>query len=192
MTQTILEIQASARVDGSITRRLTQEYIAKSIGANVITRDLNNGIPLLNAAWIDANTTPVGDRNDAQKQVLAGSDELIHEIKQADTLLIGAPVYNFAVPGALKAWIDQVCRVGVTFQYTENGPVDLLTGKRAIVVMASGGMPIGSAADYASRYIRHVLGFIGISDLTIISADALGQDAADKVATASVEINKAA
>lgn len=117
---------------------------------------------------------------------------MIHEIKQADTLLIGAPVYNFAVPGALKAWIDQVCRVGVTFQYTENGPVDLLTGKRAIVVMASGGMPIGSAADYASRYIRHVLGFIGISDLTIISADALGQDAADKVATASVEINKAA
>lgn len=68
MTQTILEIQASARVDGSITRRLTQEYIAKSIGANVITRDLNNGIPLLNAAWIDANTTPVGDRNDAQNK----------------------------------------------------------------------------------------------------------------------------
>ena len=99
---------------------------------------------------------------------------------------------EYETAGALKAWIDQICRVGVTFQYTENGPVDLLTGKRAIVVMASGGMPIGSAADYASRYIRHVLGFIGISDLTIISADALGQDAADKVATASVEINKAA
>jgi FMN-dependent NADH-azoreductase len=103
-------------------------------------------------------------------------------------LVIGSPVYNFSVPAALKAWIDQICRVGVTFKYTPDGPVGLLSGKRAIIVIASGGTSIGSDIDYASGYLKHIMDFIGIHDVTIIAADALGKDAKAKLAAANVDI----
>ncbi len=86
-------------------------------------------------------------------------------MQAADTLVIGLPIYNFGVPAALKAWVDQVARAGVTFRYTETGPKGLLTGKRAIIAVASGGTEAGSDVDFATGYIRHVLGFIGITDV---------------------------
>ena len=190
MTHTVLNIQASARHDGSVTRQLSDRVLT-AIGANAtITRDLTEGLPLLDAAWLGANFTQADDRTDAHRATLALSDSLIAEISHADTLLIGSPVYNFSVPAVLKGWIDQICRVGVTFKYTPDGPVGLLSGKRAIIVIASGGTPFGSDIDYASGYLKQIMGFIGITDVSIIAADALGNDAEAKIAAAQNDIEK--
>ena len=190
MTHTVLNIQASARHDGSVTRQLSDKILTEIAADQTITRDLATGLPLLDAAWLAANFTLADDRTDVQRETLALSDSLITEIKQADTIVIGSPVYNFSVSAVLKAWIDQIARVGVTFKYTPDGPVGLLSGKRAIIVIASGGTPIGSDIDYASAYLKHIMGFIGITDVTIIAADALGNDADAKIAAANDDIKQ--
>ena len=190
MIHTVLNIQASARHDGSVTRQLSDKILTEIAADQTITRDLATGLPLLGAAWLAANFTLADDRTDVQRETLALSDSLITEIKQADTIVIGSPVYNFSVPAVLKAWIDQIARVGVTFKYTPDGPVGLLSGKRAIIVIASGGTPVGSDIDYASGYLKHIMGFIGITDVTIIAADALGNDANAKIAAANDAIKQ--
>ena len=190
MTHTVLNVQASARHDGSVTRQLSDKILTKIAADQTITRDLATGLPLLDAAWLAANFTLADDRTDVQRETLALSDSLITEIKQADTIVIGSPVYNFSVPAVLKAWIDQIARVGVTFKYTPDGPVGLLSGKRAIIVIASGGTPVGSDIDFASGYLKHIMGFIGITDVTIIAADALGNDADAKIAAANDDIKQ--
>jgi len=190
MTHIVLNIQASARHDGSVTRQLSDKILIEIAADQTITRDLATGLPLLDAAWLAANFTLADDRTDVQRETLALSDTLITEIKQADTIVIGSPVYNFSVPAVLKAWVDQIARVGVTFKYTPNGPVGLLSGKRAIIVIASGGTPVGSDIDYASGYLKHIMGFIGITDVTIIAADALGNDADAKIAAANDDIKQ--
>ncbi|MEO0699174.1 MAG: NAD(P)H-dependent oxidoreductase, partial [Pseudomonadota bacterium] len=95
----------------------------------------------------------------------------------ADTIVIGAPIYNFGVPAAVKAWIDQVARAGITFAYTENGPKGLLEGKRAIIVVASGGTKVGSEIDFAIGYLKFALGFIGITNVELVAADQMALDA---------------
>ncbi|MFK7877528.1 MAG: FMN-dependent NADH-azoreductase [Paracoccaceae bacterium] len=190
MTHTVLNIQASARDDGSVTRQLSDKVLAEIGADQTITRDLATGLPLLDVTWLDANFTPADDRTETQREALALSDSLIAEINRADTIVIGSPVYNFSVPAALKAWIDQIARVGVTFKYTPDGPVGLLSGKRAIIVIASGGTPVGSDIDYASGYLKHIMGFIGITDVTIIAADALGNNAQAKIAAANDDIKQ--
>lgn len=173
---TILRIDASARRHGSVSRQLTDDIIAQLAPAQVTTRDLSDGIDLIDEAWVEANFTAADARCPAQAAVLAGSDKLVAELQAADTLVIGLPVYNFSVPTALKAWVDQVARAGVTFRYTPDGPKGLLTGKRAIVAIASGGTRLDSDIDFAGRYLRHVLGFIGITDVDFIRADAMMTD----------------
>jgi FMN-dependent NADH-azoreductase len=185
-----LNIQASARHDGSVTRQLSDKILTEIAADQTITRDLATGLPLLDAAWLAANFTLADDRTDVLCETLTLSDSLITEIKQADTIVIGSPVYNFSVPAVLKAWIDQIARVGVTFKYTPDGPVGLLSGKRAIIVIASGGTPVGSDIDYASGYLKHIMGFIGITDVTIIVADALANDANAKIAAANDAIKQ--
>ena len=190
MTHIVLNIQASARHDGSVTRQLSDKILTEIAADQTITRDLATGLPLLNAAWLAANFTLADDRTDVQRETLALSDSLITEIKQANTIVIGSPVYNFSVPAVLKAWIDQIVRVDVTFKYTPDSPVGLLSGTRAIIVIASGGTPVGSDIDYASGYLKHIMGFIGITDVTIIAADALGNDADAKIAAANDDIKQ--
>lgn len=173
MTLNILRIDASARKTGSVSRDLTDRIVARYENANVTTRDLSNALPQIDEAWIGANFTPADQRSDEQRALLAQSDELVAELQNADLIVIGLPVYNFSVPTSLKAWVDLVTRVGITFQYGENGPEGLLNGKRAILALASGGTPAGSDVDFASTFMRHILGFNGISDVTLIAADAL-------------------
>jgi FMN-dependent NADH-azoreductase len=181
MTMTsILNIQASANLENSVTRMLSKATSTHLAADNVVTRNLSDGIKLLDSDWVAANSTPAAERSDAQKNALALSDTLIAEINDADTLVFGLPIYNFGVPAAMKAWIDQIARVGVTFNYSKNGPVGLLENKRAIILVASGGTKLGSDIDFASKYMKHILGFIGITDVTIIAADALMQDAEAK------------
>lgn len=180
----ILNIQASARLEGSTTRLLSEAALSQLAPDAVVTRDLSGGIELLDSDWVAANSTPAAERTEAQRKVLGLSDALIAEINDADTLIIGLPIYNFGVPAVMKAWIDQIARVGVTFSYSDNGPVGLLENKRAIILLVSGGTRLGSEIDFASGYIKHILGFIGITDVTIIAADALMQDAEAKITEA--------
>lgn len=190
-TQNILRVEASARKIESVTRQLTDAVIAhlgRQTDVNVKVRDISEGLPFVTESWVEANFTPDDQRSVSQQNTLSFSGQLINEIKAADTLVIGTPIYNFGIPATLKAWIDQIARVGVTFRYTETGPVGLLQGKRAIVAVASGGTPVGSEIDFATPYLRHALEFMGITEITFISADALSRDMADKIAQAHAEI----
>ncbi|MCJ9427564.1 FMN-dependent NADH-azoreductase [Kordiimonas marina] len=196
--KTLLRLDASVRTDGSVTRGLTEKFVhdltSKGDSLNVTTRDLANGLPLIDEAWTAANFTAPEDRTDDQKEALALSDSLIEELKAADILVIGLPVYNFGVPAALKAWVDLISRARVTFRYTEDGPEGLLKGKKAYVLTASGGTPVGSGYDFATTYLRHILGFVGIDDVTIIAADqmAMNADAALEAAHNRIEDEVAA
>lgn len=184
----VLRIDSSARYSGSTTRDLTDqtlEKLAETYGAiEITTRDLSEGLPFVSEDWVNANFTDPEQRSEEQRARLALSDTLIEEVKEANILVIGAPVYNFGIPAVLKAWIDQIARARVTFRYTESGPVGLLEGKRAILVAASGGTAIGSAIDFATPYLRHVLGFVGIHDVQIIGA---GQQMVDDEAASKAK-----
>lgn len=173
MTQstTVLRIDSSAQKSGSSSRALTEALIAKLAPETVIHRDVADGIDFVTQEWVHANFTDQEERTEEQHAVLAPSDALVEEVIAADILVIGAPIYNFGIPASLKAWIDMIARARKTFQYTANGPEGLLTGKKAYVLVASGGTEVGSEIDFASGYLKHVLGFIGITDVTIIAAD---------------------
>lgn len=169
MTKTLL-IQASARTDASTSSSLARNLAHRLSDAPVL-RDLSKPLPQIDEPWLGANFTPADQRTEAQRETLAQSDALIAELQAADAIVIGFPIYNFGVPTALKAWIDLVARVGVTFRYTPDGPVGLLEGKKAYIVVTSGGTEVLSAFDFATPHLRHVLGFIGITEVEIIRAD---------------------
>lgn len=192
MTNTLLRIDGSARRTGSTSRDLTDKVIDRLAPVQTITRDLAYGLPLIDETWIGANFTPADQRSPEQAEKLALSDTLIAEINAADTLVIGLPIYNFGVPSTVKAWVDQVARAGVTFRYSEAGPKGLLEGKRAIIVVASGGTQAGSDIDFATGYMRHVLGFIGITNVTFISADQMMVDADAALSNANAQIEELA
>lgn len=180
MANHILHINTSARTNGSQSRTLSAKLVQRLSGSNTTITQRDVGVtppPAVTEAWVSANFTPEDSRTEAQRDTLALSDELISELDAANTLVIAVPIYNFGVPAAFKAWVDQVARARKTFQYTENGPVGLLEGKKAYVVIASGGTKSGSDIDFATPYVKHVLGFIGIHDVEIIAADQLMMDA---------------
>ncbi|AMY67788.1 FMN-dependent NADH-azoreductase [Frigidibacter mobilis] len=173
----ILRLDASIKPAGSVSRRLTDRILARLTAAHpaasVTSRDLAAGLPAIDAAWIGAIFTPAEARTPEQAAIAAVSDTLIAEIKAADVLVIGLPIYNFGTPASLKTWFDHVARKGETFTYTEAGPQGLLTGKRAIIALSSDGTRFGSEIDFASGYVRHMLGFLGITDVDFVAADAM-------------------
>lgn len=116
---------------------------------------------------------------------------MVAELQDADVIVIGAPMYNFSIPSTLKAWVDLIARVGVTFQYTENGPVGLLTGKKAYIVAATGGVPVNSPADFATPYLKQVLGFVGISDVEVVEASGFAVNAEEAMARALANVEAA-
>lgn len=175
MTQnTILHIDSSIRTSDSLSRQASQLVANKLDNDNshslIKYRDVSLGLPLIDRNWINANLTAVEQRDEQANKVLQFSDTLIDELKQARLLVIGVPTYNFNIPAYLKAWIDLIARAKVTFQYTDNGPQGLLKDKKAYLVIASGGVPIGSEADFVSSYLSRIMTFIGITDVTIIDA----------------------
>jgi len=196
MNKNILRIDASMRKTGSYSRELLDELIQQlngdkntSIKDNKIAiRDLADGIPLINEQWIKANFTAVEERTEDQRKSLIMSDSLVHELNNAELIVIGLPIYNFGVPAAFKAWIDQVVRAKLTFKYTDTGPIGLLNNKKAYIVVTSGGTKLGTELDFISDYIRHVLGFIGIKDVTIIDSSGIGRDESKVLAHAHEHI----
>ena len=189
----ILHVTASIRSDESVTRKLGNrlvEQLAKANDASIVTRDLAaNDLPLIDADRFAANLTPPAERDEKQQALADVADALIAELQAADTLVLSLPVYNFTMPSTLKAWADLVARAGTTFRYTESGPEGLLTGKKAYVVIASGGTPIGSEIDFLTPWLRHFLGFLGIRDVEIIAADGImGIDGEQKIEAAAQTI----
>ena len=171
MTGTVLHIEASGTLDGSVSRAATAKLVADVGAGSVIYRDLAADVlPQIDAAWIAARLVPEAERSDAERAVLALSDTLVAEMQAADTIVIGMPMYNFGLPAALKAWVDLVCRPKLTFAYTPDGPIGLLEGKRAIVAVASGGVPVSSPMDFATPHLVKVLDFVGIKDVTVHTA----------------------
>ncbi|MBL1434909.1 MAG: NAD(P)H-dependent oxidoreductase [Rhodobacteraceae bacterium] len=191
----ILKIDSSGQYEGSISRKLTARLAKRLLtapNATLIERDVAKGLPVVSESWIGSNFTPKEDRTPEQTEILGLSDSLVEELRNADTIIIGMPIYNFSMPGALKNWVDLICRAGETFQYTETGPEGLLNGKRAYVVVASGGVPIGSPVDFASTHLKQVLNFIGITDIKFISATAMMANAEAVIKAAESEIDQLA
>jgi FMN-dependent NADH-azoreductase len=194
----ILYITASIRSDSdSVSRGLGQRVVdglAAKTGAAVTTRDLAaNDLPYVSADRVAANLTPAAERTAEQAELAAIADTLIAELQAADTIVIASPVYNFAAPATLKAWADLVARVGTTFRYTATGPEGLLTGKKAYLAIASGGTPMGSDIDFMSRWLTFFLGFIGITDVTMVAADGImGEGGEEKIAAAQAQAEQIA
>lgn len=174
----LLQIDSSARTS-SVTRRLTakfaEEWRKKHSDGEVVQRDLSvTALPLITDDWgatylEDSQLTP------AQRSYLSTSDELIEELAAADTVVIGVPMYNFSIPSSLKAWIDQVVRIGKTVGYGPNGPQGLLARKKVVVITSRGSAyekgTARGAFDFQEPYLGHILGFIGLTDVTFIHAE---------------------
>jgi FMN-dependent NADH-azoreductase len=188
---TILQINSSIHGDDAQSSRLASEFVAALGGSlerpgsasptrsPLIVRDLSTTpVPHLTAERLTALSTAAAERTLDQQRIVSESDELIDELKRADVIVIGLPMYNFGVPSTLKAYFDHVARAGVTFRYTAEGPVGLLTGKKAYVFATRGGRYAGTAADLQTAYVRQFLGFVGIPDVEFVYAEglALGAD----------------
>jgi FMN-dependent NADH-azoreductase len=176
---TLLKIDSSPMGERSVSRKLTAEFAKTWLkahpGGTVIPRDLTTlNIPVVNGPWVAAAYTSEGGRTAEQKDVLAVSDLLIAELQKADEYVVGVPMHNFSIPSTLKLWIDQVVRMGKTFAYSAAGREGLLTGKKATLLIASGGVyERGSTAEafnFVTPYLRTIFGFMGITDVNIIAA----------------------
>lgn len=194
---TILHITASIRDGESVSRSLGNklvEGLATKQGAEVVTRDLSkNDIPFIDAERFAANLAPYADRTDDQHELAKIADELIDELKAADTIVFSVPVYNFSVPATVKAWADLVARAGTTFQYTANGPEGLLTGKKVYITAASGGTALGSEIDFMSPWLKFFLGFLGMKDVELVAADGImGEGGEEKIAEAHDQVERLA
>ena len=174
----LLQIDSSARRTSSVTRQLTakfaEEWRKSHPDGEVIRRDLSaTFFPLITDDW-NATYLEESKLTPAQRAYLSTSDELIAELKAADTIVIGAPMYNFSIPSLLKAWIDQVVRLGKTISYGPNGPQGLLAKKKVFVITSRGGAYQGSereALDFQEPYLRVVFGYMGLTDVTFIHAE---------------------
>ena len=166
----VLHVNSSARLEGS-SSRIIGRYLVDRLAEPVVERDLVTQplTPISGRDLVAVHGSIDAERPSLQAQ-LALSEQLIDELRNADTLVIGAPMYNFSIAASLKQWIDAICRAGVSFKYTEQGPVGLLGVKRAFIITATGGTTVGSEIDFNSRYLAHICRFIGINDIAHIDA----------------------
>jgi FMN-dependent NADH-azoreductase len=185
----ILHVSSSVRSTGSISRQLSNEFVAKlkagNAGSTVVERDLTaQPVPHLSEQMMGAYFTPAENRSAEQNSIVKLSDNLVAELLAADVIVIGAPMYNFSVSSTLKAWIDHIARAGLTFKYTDTGPVGLVSGKKVVIFTSRGGVYSHGPAkplDFQETYLRAVLGFIGITDITFVHSEglAMGDAAVD-------------
>lgn len=188
----VLRIDSSARHDGSASRELGTRLIERlGPDTDVQVRDLAAGVPLLSESTLGAMWTPEADRTPEQNAQLSVADEFIAELVAADTIVIGLPIYNFGPPAAMKAWADLVARAGTTFRYTATGPEGLIANKPVYVIVASGGVPVGSPMDLSSTWLTTFLAFLGLTDVTVIAADQLNVDPEGALAAARERVDQA-
>jgi len=198
--KTLLQIRSSIFSDGGQSSRLAERFVAAWRDANpdgkVMVRDLaREPVPHLDAARFGAFLAKPGERTPEQQAVIAHSDELIAELKRADVVVLGLPMYNFGLPSTLKAYFDHIARAGETFRYTEKGPVGLITGKEVYVFTARGGLYAGTPNDSQTPYIRTFLGFLGMTQIQFVHAEGLAISEAAKqesIAKAHADIDRLA
>src|SRR2546423_8443182 len=175
---TLLQLNTSIFSNGGQSSRLADSFVAawraSHPDAEVVVRDLGqNPVPHLNAERFLSFLSKPDERSAAQQSVLDYSDVLIDELKRADVIVLGLPMYNFGVPSTLKAYFDHVARSGVTFRYTANGPEGLLKGKQVYVFAARGGLYAGTPLDTQTGYVRDFLRFLGMTDVEFVYAEGL-------------------
>ena len=183
--KSLLQLNTSIFSDAGQSTRLADAFVAarRAIepGLKVVVRDFaRDPVPHLTAEGFQGFLAKPESRTPGQAKVVAYSDALIEEIRRADTIVLGLPMYNFAVPSTLKAYFDHVARAGVTFKFTDKGPVGLLSGKKAYVFAARGGVYLGTTADTQTAYVRDFLAFLGITDVEFVYAEGLALGEAPK------------
>jgi FMN-dependent NADH-azoreductase len=176
--KTLLQIQASIFSDGGESSRLASRFVSAwrdtHPSGEVVVRDLaRDPVPHLTSERFQSFLAKPGERTAAQHAVADFSDALIHELRRADVIVLGLPMYNFGVPSTLKAYFDHIARAGVTFRYTEKGPQGLLTGKKAYVFATRGGLHAGTPLDTQTGHVRDFLRFLGIEDVEFVYAEGL-------------------
>ena len=198
---TLLQINASINDDNGQSSQLANQFVAafrtRIPNAKIVLRNVAAAepVPHLNAERFGAFITKAEERNAEQHAVVAYSDKLIDELKRADVIVLGLPMYNFGVPSQLKAYFDHVARAGVTFKYTDKGPVGQLTGKKVYVFAARGGLYAGTPMDTQTSYVRDFLRFLGMADVEFVYAEGLAispQSKEEALAKAVAEIARLA
>jgi FMN-dependent NADH-azoreductase len=195
---TLLLVKTSIFSDGGQSSRLAERFVAawreSNPGATVRVRDLaKDPVPHIDAGRFGAFLAKPDERTSEQQAVVDYSDALIEELQSADVIVLGLPMYNFGVPSTLKAYFDHVARAGITFRYTENGPVGLITGKKVYVFAARGGLYAGTPRDTQTQYVRDFLAFLGMNEAEFIYAEGLAVSEAARhqaMARANAQIDR--
>ena len=175
---TVLHIKSSIFSSGGFSGQLTDQFVKQWVanhpGSELIVRDFaKEKVPHLDEVRFTSFLTKPEERTEEQKAVVAYSDALIHELKKADVIVLGLPMYNLGIPSSLKAYFDHIARAGKTFKYTATGPVGLVGGKKVYVIATRGGQYQGTPYDTQTDYIKVFLGFIGITDIEFVYAEGL-------------------
>ena len=189
----VLVLNSSLNGEQGNSTKLSQQFVeqlANNQQISVTTRDLSdNAIAHLTQTEMAAWMTDANERSDEQKALAAISDDLIAELNDNELIVIGMPMYNFGIPSTFKAWIDRIARAGITFKYTEQGPVGLIADKKVVVLAARGGVYQGTDMDTQTKYLKDVLGFVGMTDVNFIYAEGLAMPGAEQsLETAQNEI----
>ena len=189
MNRTLLQLNSSLQSENGHSSRLANEFVAawkaRNPGGTVIVRDLNrNPVPHLTDERFRGFLAKPENRTPEQQAEVTCSDALIDELKRADVIVLGLPMYNFDVPSTLKAYFDHIARAGVTFRYTDRGPVGLLTGKKVYVFATRGGIYAGTPGDTQTGYVRNFLALLGITEVEFVYA--VGLAIGDKIRDAAL------
>lgn len=187
---TLLQINSSLFGDKGNSSQLVQEFVqqwkTQQVNGEVLVRDFaKESVPHLDASRVQALFTPEAERTAEQQAVVDYSDNIIAEIQAADAIVIGVPLYNFGIPSSLKAYFDHIARAGVTFKYTETGPVGLLNNKPVYIIAARGGVHKGLPSDTQSQFLSNFLGFVGLKDVRFIYAEGLNMGQKDQAFAAA-------
>lgn len=190
----ILVVNSSVRGGLGQSSKLTEHVVHHYLQTrhNSFVKYINLGeepYPYINNEWVIANTTSSEVRSEEQKVILSKSDNLIQILKNSDIVIFGCPMYNFSINASLKTYFDLICRVGHTFEYTSSGATGLLLDKKVVICTTSAGVPSGCGSDFVTGYMRQLCEFIGMSDLSIISANSQMSDL-DSFSKALLEIKK--
>lgn len=196
--KTLLQIRSSIFSDqgqsSQLANRFVESWKKTNPGGKVVVRDLAlEPVPHLDGARFGAFLANPEARTPEQADVIAYSDALIQELKDADVVVLGLPMYNFGIPSTLKAYFDHIARAGVTFKYTEKGPVGLLTGKQVYVFAARGGLYAGTPRDTQTGYVRDFLGFLGLDSIEFVYAEGLAispQSKEQSLGTARAQVDR--
>ena len=184
MMKKVLVLNSSLNGEQGNSTKLSQQFVeqlANNQQISVTTRDLSdNAIAHLTQTEMAAWMTDANERSDEQKALAAISDDLIAELNDNELIVIGMPMYNFGIPSTFKAWIDRIARAGITFKYTEQGPVGLIADKKVVVLAARGGLYQGTDMDTQTKYLKDVLGFVGMTDVNFIYAEGLAMPSAEQ------------